>query len=126
MKMLRSESGASRLKAIFWLGVVVLFFYTGIKIVPVYWEHESMKDTMRTKAGVAQVLKDEEILRDLVQKANELNLPLKAENFIIERDMERRKMRIRTAWEVEVHFLGDLYVHVFRFSPSVEENIMSL
>lgn len=126
MKLLRNMRGASRITVFFWLSVVALSFYSAGKIIPVYWAHESMKDTMKSKASVAQVLKDEEVLRDLVQKAIELDLPLKAENFIVERDVERRKMRISTAWEVEVHFLGDLYVHVFRFAPSVEENIMSM
>jgi hypothetical protein len=84
-----------------------------------------MKDEMAVKAAVAQVLKDEEIVRDLVNKAKDLDLPLGPENFHIQRDNDRRKMRISTAWDVEVHFLGGLYVRTFHFQPEVEESFMS-
>jgi hypothetical protein len=75
---------------------------------------------------VAQVLKDEEILHDLVQKAKELDLPLKPENFIIQRDEDRRKMTISTAWDVDVVFFWGAYRHTFKFRPEVEESFMSV
>jgi len=86
-------------------------------------DYERMKDTMSIKASVAQVLKDEEIMTDLVKRAQELGLPLRAENFSLKRDEEHRTISIRTAWDVDVSFLGDLYVHTFHFEPQVEENI---
>ena len=126
MGMNNNESGASRIAVIFWLALLGLVIHISFKIVPVYMAYEQMKDTMTTKASVAQVLKDEEILKDLVTKAKELDLPLTAENFVVYRDLDRRKMMIKTAWEVEVHFLGGLYVYTYKFAPVVEENIMSL
>jgi hypothetical protein len=109
----------------FWLALLGIMIYVGVKIIPVYMAAERMKDAMVTKAGVAQVLKDEEILRDLVTKAKELGLPLTEENFVVQRDMDRRMMTIKTAWEVEVHFFGDLYVHTYHFTPEIQENIMT-
>jgi len=50
-----------------------------------------MKDAMTSKASVAQVLKDEEIRIDLVNKAKELGLPLTSENFVITRDDENAR-----------------------------------
>lgn len=125
MRIRSNESGMGSMGAMFLLVLLGIGFYIAVKIIPVFVDHERMKDTMRTKASVAQVLKDEEILRDLAAKARELDLPLKQENFLVLRDMEQRKMTIKTAWEVEVHFFGDLYVHTYRFAPVAEENIMS-
>ncbi len=121
---LRSQRGVGRLKVFIILVLLGAALHVGFKIVPVYMDSENMKDTMSTKAGLAQVLKDEEIMNDLVNKAKDLDLPLKAENFIIIRDTDRRKMTIKTAWDVEVHFFGGLYVHNYHFAPVVEENFM--
>jgi hypothetical protein len=128
MHILGNGRGGSRIKV--WLTFLVLFLaiHVGIKVVPMYMDYERMLDTMTVKAGVAQVLKDEEILRDLVSKARELDLPLTADSFILERNEERRKMAIRTkhGWDVEVTFLWGAYTRDFHFEPSVEENIMTV
>ncbi len=121
---LRSQRGVGRLKVFIILVLLGAALHVGFKIVPVYMDSENMKDTMSTKAGLAQVLKDEEIMNDLVNKAKDLDLPLKDETFIIIRDTDRRKMTIKTAWDVEVHFFGGLYVHNYHFAPVVEENFM--
>ncbi len=121
---LRGQRGMGRLKAVIILTLLGAAFHVGFKIVPVYMDRESMKDTMSTKASLAQVLRDEEIMKDLVNKAKDLELPLTAENFVIIRDADRRKMTIKTAWDVEVHFFGGLYVHNYHFAPVVEESFM--
>jgi hypothetical protein len=107
---------------IIWLGILAMAIYIGYKVIPVYVDYERMKDTMVTKAGVAQVFKDEEILSDLARRAKELDLPLTAEHFIVQRSEERGTMTIKTAWDVELHFFGNLYVHNYHFEPAVEEN----
>jgi hypothetical protein len=81
---------------------------------------------MIVKAGVAQVLKDEEILRDLENKAKDLDLPLKAENFVLQRDDERRRMKISTKWDIEVVFLWGVYTRTFHFQPVAEERYMTI
>ncbi len=124
MQIRADQRGVSRVKAVIILALLGGALHVGFKIVPVYMDYENLKDTMSTKAGLAQVLKDDEILNDLVNKAKDLDLPLKAENFIIKRDTDRRKMSIKTAWDVEVHFFGGLYVHNYHFAPDVEENFM--
>lgn len=125
MPMLSSEHGRTRFKVFLWFLLLFLVVHVAFKLVPMYMDYARMKDEMTTKAGVAQVLKDEEILRDLENKAKELDLPLKQENFIVKRDDDRRRMTIRTAWDVDVVFLGGLYQRTFHFAPVVEESYMS-
>jgi len=126
MRTFLNERGGSRLMVYFWLLLLVLVIHVALKVVPAYMDYSRMKDEMTIKAGVAQVLKDEDILRDLVQKAKQLDLPLGPENFIIKRDDSRRRMMISSSWDVEVHFIGGYYVRTFHFDPVVEEGIMNV
>lgn len=128
MQSLLNEKGGSRLKAYLFFVFLFLVIHAGIKIVPMYMDYARMKDEMTVKAGVAQVLKDEEIVKDLVNKAKELDLPLTAESFILNRDTDRRRMAIRTkgGWDVELNFLWGAYTRTFHFEPAVEESFMSV
>lgn len=110
----------------FWLAVLAAVIHVGVKTVPMFMDAERLKDEMSVKAGVAQVLKDEEILKDLVDKAKQLDLPLGPENFILVRDNDRRRMSIKTQWDVEVRYFGGAYIRNFHFEPSVDESIMTV
>jgi hypothetical protein len=126
MNILANQNGASRFKVYLWLLVLFLVVHVAVKVIPVYMDYYRMEDEMKVKASVSQVLKDEEILKDLENKAKELDLPLTQDSFIVKRDTERRKMKISTkgGWNVEVTFLWGAYVRTFHFEPVVEEGIM--
>jgi hypothetical protein len=126
MPIIGNQSGASRLKVFLVLALLFVLIHAGFKLVPMYMDYERMQDAMKMKAGLAQVLKDEEIVRDLVEKAVDLDLPLTAENFILARDQERRKMHISTQWDVKLNFLWGTYIRTFHFAPSVDENFLSV
>jgi hypothetical protein len=91
-----------------------------------YMDAERMKDEMATKARLAQTLKDDEIMVDLVKKAKELDLPLGQEDFVLMRDDDKRRMKISTKWNVEVKFFFDVYppytTRVFHFEPVIQED----
>ena len=127
MQMIGNESGFSKLKVLIILALLGAVIHVGIKYLSVRLDFERMKDTMDIKASAAQVLKDEEILADLAAKAKELDLPLKGENFLIIRDDDKRKMIIKTAWDVEVHYFGglcgDLCVQEYHFAPVAEASL---
>ena len=127
MQMIGNESGVSKLKVLIIIALLGAVIHVGIKYLSVRLDFERMKDTMDIKASAAQVLKDEEILADLAAKAKELDLPLKGENFLIIRDDDKRKMIIKTAWDVEVHYFGglcgDLCVQEYHFAPVAEASL---
>ena len=127
MRLRGNESGVSGVKVMIWLAILGAGFYVGTKYLSVQLDFQRMQDAMSSKAGVAQVLKDEEIRSDLVGKAKELGLPLTGENFIIVRDEDKRTMTIKTAWDVEVHYFGglcgDLCIQNYHFEPVARENI---
>lgn len=127
MHMRGNESGVSKLKVLIVLALLGAVIHVGIKYLSVRLDFERMKDTMDIKASAAQVLKDEEILADLAAKAKELDLPLTGENFLIIRDDDKRKLIIKTAWDVEVHYFGglcgDLCVREYHFAPVAEASL---
>lgn len=126
MRALSNERGGSRIMVYVWCLLLILVVHVALKVVPIYMDYTQMKDEMSVKAGVAQVLKDEEILSDLVFKAHQLDLPLGPESFVLQRDVERRRMMISTTWDVEVRFFGGYYTRTFHFDPVVEEGIMTV
>ncbi len=126
MGIFLNEKGTSKLKVYLFFIFLFLVIHVGIKVVPMYMDFERMKDEMTMKAGLAQFLKDEEIRADLVRKAKDLDLPLTDESFTIQRDAERRRMKISTQWDVEVNFLWGTYVRTFHFDPAVDENFMNV
>jgi len=129
MRILGSESGVSALKV--WIIIILVGagIHVGIKYISIKMDYERMLDTINIKASAGQVLKDEEIRAELVQRAKELDLPLTGENFTIIRDMDRRKMFIKTAWDVEVHYFGGLCgalcIQEYHFEPEAEEDLSS-
>lgn len=128
MNILANQNGASRFKVYLWFLILFLVVHVAVKLIPVYMDYYRMEDEMKAKASVSQVLKDEEILKDLENKAKELDLPLTQDSFVIKRDTERRKMKISTkgGWNVEVSFLWGAYVRTFHFEPVVDEGIMQV
>jgi hypothetical protein len=123
-----NEHGGSRFGLYVFFLLLFLVIHTGYYVIPMYMNYSRMQDEMSVKAGVAQVLKDEEIVKDLVNKAKELDLPLTAESFILERDEERRRMKILTkgGWDVTINFLWGAYVRNFHFAPVADENFMKV
>lgn len=128
MSILANRNGASRFKMFLWFLVLFLAVHVAVKVIPVFMDYAKMEDEMKAKASVSQVLKDEEILKDLEIKAKELDLPLTQNSFVLKRDMERRKMKISTkgGWDVEVSFLWGAYLRTFHFEPVVEEGFMQV
>ncbi|HTF99458.1 MAG TPA: hypothetical protein VK654_02590 [Nitrospirota bacterium] len=118
-----NERGVSAIKVWFWLIVLGVIIYAGVKLAMPYFDFERMKDEMTVKARLAQVLKDDEVRQALVAKAKELELPLGPENFILQRDEAKQRMYIAAAWDVEVHFPYDIYVWSHHFNAVADETM---
>jgi hypothetical protein len=120
MFSLSRQSGGISIKTLIIFLLLFAVIHVGIKVVPLYMDAERMKDEMAMKAGLAQTLKDEDILMDLVKKAKELDLPLGAQGFVLSRDEGNRRMKISTRWDVEVNFFWGAYLRTFHFEPVIQ------
>jgi len=124
MNIPRNEAGSGIIKLLIVLLILIPVIHAGYKLIPMYMGFERMKDEMTVKASMATVLRDEDIRSDLVKKAMELDLPLREENFIMRRDPEQHIMAISAAWDVEVHFLFNIYVRTFHFELNVVQDYL--
>jgi hypothetical protein len=123
MRLTANERGVSMLKVWFWLIILGIAIYVGVKIAGPYLDFERMKDEMTTKARLAQVLKDEEVRSALVVRAKDMDIPLAPEHFVIQRDEGKHRMYIAAAWDVEVHFPFDIYVWNHHFDAVADETM---
>ncbi len=126
MSLLSNDRGGISPKALFILLLLFIVVHVSVKLVPMYLDAERMKDEMSVKARLAQTLKDEDIIVDLVKKAKELDLPLGPNDFKLMRDDERHNMTISTKWDVTVHFFFDFYppytTKVYHYEPIIKED----
>ena len=124
MSSLSTERGMVSFKVLFWLLVLFIVVHIAVKLVPMYIDSERMKDEMSVQAELAQTLKDDEILSNLVQKAKELDLPLGREDIVLTRDEDTNMMKISAKWDVTVHFFFDVYppytTRTYHFEPIIE------
>ncbi len=121
MSILAREKGMISIKAMFWIALLFVVIHVLIKIVPMWMDYTRMQDAMQGRMNMAQVSSsDEEIKKSLEKSAVELELPLKQDSFIIQRNPESNRITgIRTngGWDVEVHFLWGAYIRTFHFEP---------
>jgi hypothetical protein len=126
MSVFSKDGGMISFKVMFILLLLFIIIHIGVKVVPIYIDAEAMKDEMSGQARFAQTTKDEEIVTNLTKKAKEIGLPLGPNNFKLMRDDEMHRMKIGTAWDVELHFFFDIYppltVKTFHFAPIVQED----
>ena len=126
MSILSKNSGMISFKTLFILLLLFVVVHVGVKTAPMYIAAEGLKDEMVTKARFAQTFKDEEIQSALAQRAKEIGLPLGPDNFKLLRNETTRRMKISTAWDVDIHFFFDIYppytVKTYHFEPVIEED----
>ncbi|MBI5180036.1 MAG: hypothetical protein HZA05_01375 [Nitrospirae bacterium] len=111
--IITNSYGNSKIIGIFFILAVVSAIYLSYTLLPHYLNYLSFKDLAGAKISAAQIMKDENILNDLYNKAKELNLPLEKEDIIVKR--EDGRLHITAEWEVEVEFIGG-YKKTLKFS----------
>lgn len=124
--MLCGVEGKSKFAVYFWLILLIAVVHIGLLLVPVYLDQWRMEDEINAKAGMVQALRsDDHILKfELAKYAQGIGLPIKEENIVVLRDEEQRKIRISTAWDVELRFFwglcGESCIRKYHFEPRAE------
>lgn len=112
------ERGAARLKAIFWILVLVAAVYVCVKALPPYFANYQLQDRMITEARFATVnRRSDEELRDIIyREIQEQRIPARREDIRIENT--RRGVNISVEYTVTV----DLGVYELKldFNPSAD------
>ncbi len=111
-----SEAGRGGLGALLGLAVVVVAIYAGMKFVPVRASGFQLDDTVREQivygGARRRQVADDEILRNIIERAEDLGLPVTRRSISIVR--RRGSIRIRVVYAVPIDLPFD-YTYSWRF-----------
>ena len=108
-----SERGELKAQVILTFAFFGLCIYLGFKFIPVYIAAYDFDSEMQTQAQYAGSQKpDATIMKELLQKANELELPIRKEHIKISRTVS--KLTIRADYTVPVSTL--FFTYQWRFT----------
>jgi hypothetical protein len=116
------QSGAGRLKAIFWLVVLASVAYVGVMVIPILVNEYEFQDAMQSTARFASANRQtaDDIRASLVKEAKSEDIPIKPEDIHVE--SEAGNVRISAAYSVTVDL--HLYQWTLNFSPTASNNAL--
>ena len=115
---LKSQSGEGKLKAVFYLALLVVAVFVAVKVVPVYVAEYQLKDKITEQARFAVVNRysDEQIKDSIYRTIQDLDIPAKRDDVKVA--ATNHGLRISVNYSVPVDFL--VYQTELNFSPSSE------
>jgi len=116
--MVRGRLGSSTLGCLFSLLMFVGALYFGLPIGQSYWRYTQLRDTMRTAVRFAQTTTDEQIIRQVLEKVMQLELPREARRIRISRNPTTRRITLQTAWTETIAL--PFTEREWRFHPRVQ------
>ena len=106
----RRERGEGRTGCILWLAFAGLVTYGLIKVVPAKVSIGQFTDAMQEEAAFAAGKGNNQITQELLQKAEELKIPMKKDQLQITRTRESITIEVNATLPVE--FFGGLWTWV--------------
>jgi hypothetical protein len=116
--MRRSDSGEGRFKAFLSLAFLVAVIYCAFKIIPVYVDNYQLQDYIQnqTPFWLTQHATAEQVRNNILAKAQDLGLPLAAEQITVEATSV--KLGVQIDYQVPVDL--KVYTLQLHFTPSSE------
>jgi len=115
----RSEAGDSKIGCILWALVVAVGVLIGWKMIPVKIATAELEDFMVEQAKWASGYPPEAIQKAIVQKAQELELPVDLKQVTVSKAGGR--IRMRASYDVPLEFPG--YTYDWHFDQDVDRPI---
>jgi Domain of unknown function (DUF4845) len=114
------QAGNSRIKAIFWTGLLVAFVYVCIRVVPLFVADFQFRDSMESAARFASVnrLSSDQIRVNLMKEAEKAEVPVKLEDIKVTSSGGRIEIEANYSVTVDLH----VYQWTLTFHPSVSNN----
>ncbi len=108
----RAERGEGRVGVMISLILVAIGIFLGVKIIPVRVSASEFTDHIREVCRYAATHKnDDEVTRRIIEKAEELEIPLSKKNLEVKRT--RSEMIITASYEQSVDL--KVYTYVYKF-----------
>jgi hypothetical protein len=115
----RREHGGARLGAIIWLVLFVVVVMISKEAIPVKIRSSQLEDFMIELAKFSTKETDERLKRRILEKADELQLPLVKEDVTVKKTAGR--VRMRATYEITLEF--PFYTYVWHFDHNVDRPI---
>lgn len=107
--------GEGKIGCIFWVLVLLVAGMIAVKVVPVKIQSAEFYDYMEEQAKFGLQATPEGIKQQILQKARDLDLPVKADNLTVQRVAE--EIRIHCKYQVPIEFPG--YTYVWKFDEKI-------
>jgi hypothetical protein len=111
--------GEGNVGCILWALVFILVVFVAWKMVPVKMASAKLHDFMDEQGKFAKDTPEERIYKSIVQKANELDIPLDPKALEVQRTNDYIKMKVR--YTIPVEFPG--YTYQWKFEHVVDRPI---
>jgi hypothetical protein len=114
----RGERGKGSVGCVIWLAIVVLVGYALVKIVPVKIAASHFEDFMTEEAGFGSIKSTQQIQKEILAKAKELDIPVTKDNLSVTRS--REMLTVEAHYQMEIDFFGGAYKYVWKFDPVIQ------
>ncbi len=116
-----NQRGVSRVGCLVFVLLVVAVAYFGVPLAGMYIRYYRFENEMQTQARFAPSIDDDTIRRRLLQKIDELGLPVEARRIRIRRITRPREIRIATSWDETIAL--PFMTRVITLEPEVRERM---
>ena len=117
MKRANGQRGAVGIGCVVWLVILIFVGYCLAQIVPVKVRTSQFYDFMQEEAGFGSIKNLQQLEKEILAKARELDIPLTKENLSLKRTKEA--VTIEAHYEITVEFFGGAYKYPWKFDQVV-------
>ena len=117
MKGSRGMRGKGMIGCVLWLVVIGAVGHVLYKVVPIKIKSSTFYDTMQEQASFGSIKSEQQILYEVLRRAEELGIPVTRETVTVTRT--RSAVTVEAHYTIPVEFFGGLYKYVWKFDPIV-------
>lgn len=119
MDRLQNHPGQGKVGCVLWLLVLLGFVAVCYKVIPVKIRSAELYDFMEEQAMFAGTTREEVLKKRILDRAKDLDLPVKAKDIKIERRGGR--IRMRCTYTVPLEFPG--YTYLWNFEHIIDRPV---
>jgi hypothetical protein len=114
------QAGSTNVKSLIWLGILILFVYGCVQVVPLCFADYEFQDTMQTAARFASVNHQtpDQIRQALLKEADKLDVPIKSQDIKV--TDHNGRIDILADYSVTVDF--HVYQWTLNFHPTASNS----
>ncbi len=104
-RTLRRQKGDSKIGCLFWLALLAYFGYVAYQVIPIKMDAAELENFIERKAELASIsnASTEKFKREILQRAEELEIPIEADELTVEKTAAR--VRVKGKYTMPVNLL---------------------